>query len=62
MGTLAFEVLDLRPLGRDGAVVLGRWTLTDTPQAGAGVFTLATLRTPEGWRIVHDHTSADPAP
>jgi len=62
MGQLAFEILDVRALGGDGAVVLGRWTLSATPQAGTGVFSLATVRTPEGWRIVHDHTSADPNP
>lgn len=59
MGKLAFEIIEVRPLGGDGAVVLGRWELTETPQAGRGVFSLATLRTAEGWRIVHDHTSAD---
>lgn len=57
MGHLEFEVLDLRALGPDGAVVLGRWRLTRTPQAGEGVFSLAFLRTAAGWRIVHDHTS-----
>jgi len=63
MGKLAFEVLDVRGLGSDGAVVLGRWTLTDTPKAGTGVFSLAFARTADGWRIVHDHTSAKvPAP
>jgi ketosteroid isomerase-like protein len=57
MGHLDFELLDLRALGRDGAIVLGRWRLSSTPQAGEGVFSLAFLRTPAGWRIVHDHTS-----
>jgi ketosteroid isomerase-like protein len=59
MGHLEFEVLSVRGLGRDGAVVLGRWRLTRTPEAGAGVFSLALLRTHAGWRIVHDHTSTD---
>lgn len=57
MGRLALELLEIRALGRDGAVVLGRWSLSATPAAGAGVFTLALLRTAAGWRIVHDHTS-----
>lgn len=60
MGTLAFEVLEIRGLGADGAIVLGTWTLTDTPKAGTGVFSLGMIRTPEGWRIVHDHTSVRP--
>lgn len=59
MGKLAFEIIEVRPLGADGAVVLGNWELTETMEAGKGVFTLATLRTPDGWRIVHDHTSAE---
>src|SRR5690606_34219094 len=39
MGTLSFEILDVRGLGRcnDAAIVLGRWALTDTPEAGSGV-------------------------
>ena len=31
---------------------------TDTPQAGEGVFSLVFLDSGDGWRIVHDHTSA----
>jgi len=38
-------------------VVLGRWVLTGTEHAGRGVFTLVLERRPEGWRIIHDHTS-----
>ncbi|MCA9657583.1 MAG: nuclear transport factor 2 family protein [Myxococcales bacterium] len=57
MGELAFEVLEIQSLGADGAIVLGRWSLEKTPEAGAGVFSLALRRTPAGWRIVHDHTS-----
>ena len=58
MGRLDFEILDVRGLGDDGAIVLGRWRLTATPEAGGGVFSLAFLRTADGWRIVHDHTSS----
>ena len=46
----------------DAAIILGRWSLTETEQAGSGVFSLMLERQPEGWRIVHDHTSSDPAP
>jgi ketosteroid isomerase-like protein len=55
-------VLEVRGLGHDGAIVLGTWTLTETPKAGNGVFSLGMLRTSEGWRIVHDHTSARVVP
>jgi ketosteroid isomerase-like protein len=59
MGHLDFEVLGVQPLGADGAIVLGRWRLTETPNAGGGVFSLGFARTDAGWRIVHDHTSLD---
>jgi uncharacterized protein (TIGR02246 family) len=61
MGQLAFEVIDVQPIGADGAVMLGRWRLTGTTQAGSGVFSVVFERQPGGWRIVHDHTSSDPA-
>lgn len=62
MGHLAFEILGIQPAGPDGVVVLGRWRLTDTPNAGSGVFSVVLERRPEGWRIIHDHTSSDPPP
>lgn len=62
MGTLAFEILGVQPLGPDGAIVLGRWVLTETPNAGSGVFSVALERTAAGWQVVHDHTSSDPPP
>lgn len=60
MGTLAFELLDVRLIGAcsDGAVVLGEWRLTDTDEAGHGVFSVILERREGAWRIVHDHTSA----
>lgn len=59
MGHLDLQVLDVRGLSRRSAVVLGRWRLTQTEVAGAGVFTLALQRGVRGWHIVHDHTSLD---
>ncbi|MDC0717331.1 YybH family protein [Nannocystis bainbridge] len=61
MGHLEFTVVDVRGIGRDAAVVLGRWRLTQTEAAGAGVFTLVLQRDARGWTIVHDHTSVDSA-
>jgi ketosteroid isomerase-like protein len=58
MGQLEFEVLEVQNTGADGAVMLGRWRLTGTPEAGAGVFSVVFERRPEGWRVVHDHTSS----
>ena len=59
MGQLDFEIIEVDPVGADGCVVLGRWKLTGTEHAAGGVFTVVLERRPEGWRIVHDHTSID---
>lgn len=60
MGTLAFEIDAIDAVGADGAVVLGRWELTGAARPGRGVFSLVLERRPEGWRIIHDHTSSSP--
>jgi uncharacterized protein (TIGR02246 family) len=58
MGQLDFSGLEFRFLGRDAALVLGKWHLKrDTGDIG-GVFSLVWQRFPEGWKIIHDHTSA----
>lgn len=57
MGQLDFSGLEFRFLGADAALVLGKWHLQREKEIG-GVFTLVWQRFPEGWRIVHDHTSA----
>lgn len=64
MGQLEFELLDIRGLGSDAAIVLGRYRLTETPEASEGVFTIVLERQDEVWWIVHDHTSAarEPVP
>lgn len=62
MGHLAFDLLSIQHLGADGAIVLGKWALSDGPNASGGVFSVAFERTSAGWRIVHDHTSSDPKP
>lgn len=57
MGHLVFGITQIDPVGADAAVVLGTWTLTGSEHPGNGVFSLVFERRPEGWRIVHDHTS-----
>ena len=56
MGQLDFSALEIHPSG-DMAWVGGRWHLKmpDGKDLG-GVFTLIFRKTPEGWKIVHDHT------
>jgi ketosteroid isomerase-like protein len=58
MGQLDFSALEFRFLGADSALVLGHWHLTRAKGDIGGVFTLVWQRFPEGWRIIHDHTSA----
>jgi ketosteroid isomerase-like protein len=59
MGKLEFSSLRVEMLGANAAFVRGVWGLTmsdgKTPH---GLFTLVFRRLPEGWKIVHDHTSA----
>ena len=58
MGHLDFSDLEFRFLGRDAALVLGHWHLSRAQGDIGGVFSLVWQRFPEGWRIIHDHTSA----
>ena len=59
MGKLEFSDLNIEPLAPDAAFVRGAWHLTmsdgKTPH---GLFTLIFRKFPDGWKIVHDHTSA----
>lgn len=57
LGTLTFSDLDIEVLAPDRAWVRGRWQLDHEGQSQSGVFTLVLRKMPEGWRIVHDHTS-----
>jgi len=57
MGKLDFSGLEFHFLGKDGALVLGRWHLTREKGDVGGVFSLVFQRFPEGWKIIHDHTS-----
>jgi ketosteroid isomerase-like protein len=60
MGRLEFSALEIEPLGPDSILARGDWRLTmpDGTKPG-GLFTLILRRFPEGWKIIHDHTSAE---
>jgi beta-aspartyl-peptidase (threonine type) len=58
MGKLTFSDIDIDVLGADSAVVRGRFQLEMSKEKPNGLFTLVFKRLPEGWRIVHDHTSS----
>jgi len=62
MGTLTFSDLEITPLTNDSAVALGAWKLKRATDEPHGRFTLIFRRLPEGWRIIHDHTSAASPP
>ena len=59
MGKLNFSDLRIEMFGPDAAFVRGVWQLTmsdgKTPH---GRFTLIFRKFPDGWKIIHDHTSA----
>jgi uncharacterized protein (TIGR02246 family) len=57
---LGLSVMDFRPLGRDYALITGRFTLAPVPPAtkgATGIFTLVFHKSAAGWRIISDHTS-----
>jgi ketosteroid isomerase-like protein len=58
MGVLTFSDLEITPLGKDAAAVLGRWHLQRAKDEPHGRFTLIFRKTKQGWKIVHDHTSS----
>jgi beta-aspartyl-peptidase (threonine type) len=59
MGKLEFSGLRIEMLGSGAAFARGAWKLTmsdgKTPH---GLFTLVFRKFPDGWKIVHDHTSS----
>ncbi len=54
---LDFTCIEIKVLSNDIAYVLGRWQLLYNDSSEEGLFTIIFLRMPEGWRIVHDHSS-----
>jgi beta-aspartyl-peptidase (threonine type) len=57
MGQLTFSDLEIDVLSADTAWVRGRWQVVTSKETLDGLFTLVFKKPPEGWRIVHDHTS-----
>jgi beta-aspartyl-peptidase (threonine type) len=58
MGTLDFPQLDFVVLGPDAVLARGRWHLTmPGGQESSGMTSVVYRKLPEGWRIVHDHSS-----
>jgi uncharacterized protein (TIGR02246 family) len=56
---LAYRDIDVRPTGPNSALVVGHWVVsnkTTGEETRHGIFSLTWMRTPAGWRIVHDHS------
>jgi ketosteroid isomerase-like protein len=58
MGTLTFSDLDITVASEESALAFGRWHLKREKDEPSGLFTLLFRKTADGWKIVHDHTSA----
>ena len=57
MGQLNFTDLEVKPLAGNTAWARGHWRVVTKKETFEGLFTLLLRRMPQGWRIVHDHTS-----
>jgi len=58
--SLRFEEFAVRPLAPAVALVTARFVLSrDGRTTASGPFTLVMERRPDGWKILHDHTSSD---
>ena len=57
MGKLAFSDLEVRELAPGVALVTGKFQLTLSKETVGGRYTLVFKKLPDGWRIIHDHTS-----
>jgi ketosteroid isomerase-like protein len=59
--SLHFEEVEVRGLSPTLALVTARFILQRGSEISAsGPFTLVMERRPEGWKILHDHSSSDP--
>jgi ketosteroid isomerase-like protein len=58
MGKLKFSDLSVTQLSKKSAWVFGHWELERSTDHPGGVFTLILRKFSDGWKIVHDHTSA----
>lgn len=58
MGHLEFSDLKIELLGERAAFVRGRYHLKMASGDSGGLFTLTFRELPDGWKIVHDHTSS----
>jgi ketosteroid isomerase-like protein len=59
MGTLDFPQLEFKVLGPEAVLARGQWRLKmPDGKESTGMTSVTFLKLPEGWRIVHDHSSS----
>jgi len=55
---LTFDAFHIQPLAGDYVLLMGRFTLNgNNLPTLSGWFSLVCVRRPNGWKILHDHTS-----
>jgi ketosteroid isomerase-like protein len=57
MGKLHFDVLSVKPLGKDYYFLIGKWQLTRAVGDVGGHFTLLFKKINGVWKIIADHSS-----
>jgi beta-aspartyl-peptidase (threonine type) len=59
MGTLDFPQPEFKVLGREAVLARGQWRLKmPDGKESTGMTSVTFQKLPEGWRIVHDHSSS----
>ena len=59
MGTLDFPQLEFKVLGSEVVLARGQWRLKmPDGKESTGMTSVTFLKLPDGWRIVHDHSSS----
>jgi uncharacterized protein (TIGR02246 family) len=59
MGTLDFPKLEFKVLGPEAVLARGQWRLKmPDGKESTGMTSVTFQKLPEGWRIVHDHSSS----
>lgn len=57
MGKLAFDILEVKPLSKEYAFVVGKWMLARSIGDVGGHYTLLLRKIRGQWKIVADHSS-----
>lgn len=57
MGVLDFTDIVVNVMSKEFVYVIGRWRVTLKDSTKEGLFTIIFRHMPEGWKIIHDHTS-----